>query len=229
MDEEQLKGLAMGIKGKLFELKYADYLNSGYLPEGYSAQLARSATNPGWDIAVVDKHGDICQELQLKATESIQYIREAFARYPHIDVVTTEEVYSQLAMQGFSEHVINSGMDDQALTDIVCSSLNEAAPHFDWMPSILPFTLIAFSVSRQQELTGYQKGKQFGERASKSYAAYLAGGAVVAVTHLWWAGLIAATGSRFLFGMGRKKRERLSELKQFIATNERVLVRLKQK
>ena len=229
MDDTQLNGLVMGIKGKLFELKYADYLNNGHLPNGYSAQLAESATNPGWDIAIADNHGAICQELQLKATESINYIREAFERYPHIDIVTTDEVYSHLAMQGFSEHVINSGIDDQDLTDIIHSSLDEGTPHFDWMPSIIPFALIAFSVSRQDGLTGFRKGKQFGERSSKSYAAYLAGGAVAVATNTWWVGLIATVSSRFLLGIGRKKRERLDELKKFIAINEKVLKRMELK
>lgn len=43
-------GYINGIKGKLFELEYVDYLNSGILPEGYEAALAESATKPGWDI-----------------------------------------------------------------------------------------------------------------------------------------------------------------------------------
>ena len=226
MDDAQLQGLMVGIKGKLFELKYADYLNNGHLPDGYSAHLAKSATNSGWDIAIVDDRGMVSQNLQLKATDSVDYICQAFEKYPHIDIVTTDEVYSHIAMQGFSEHVINSGIDDQVLTDIVNSSLTDSTLNFDLMPSIIPFALIAFSVSRQQDLTDFQKGKQFGERSSKSCVSYLAGGAVAVVSHTWWLGLIAAVGSRTLLGMGRNKRERLRDLKDFVANNERVLRRI---
>lgn len=229
MSNEQLEGLAVGIKGKLFELKYADYLNNGHLPDGYTAKLAESATNPGWDIAIVDDNGVISQELQLKATDSLDYIQKAFEKYPHIDIVTTDEVYSHLAMQGFSEHVINSGIDDQILTDIVNSSLEDATVSFDWMPSVIPFALIAYSVCRKDNLTNFQKGKLFGERSTKSYVAYLAGGAIAVATHTWWLGLFASFGSRALLGMGRNKWEKLKELKQFVANNEVVLRKMKLK
>jgi len=229
MDDAQLQGLAVGIKGKLFEIKYADYLNNGHLPDGYSAQLAETATNPGWDIEIVDNHGVICEELQLKATDSLDYIKDAFEKYPYIDIVTTDEVYSHIAMQGFSEHVINSGIDDQALTDIVNSSLADPTSSFDLMPSIIPFAVIAFSVSMQQDLTNFQKGKQFGERSAKSYATYLAGGAVAVATHTWWLGLIATVGSRVLLGIGRNRWERLYELKNFVSNNEQVLRRMELK
>ena len=226
MNNEQIQGIVAGIKGKLFEIQYAEYLNDGHLPTGFSAKLAETATNPGWDLSIVDDHGVISQELQLKATDSLEYIREAFERYPHIDVVTTDEVYSHIAMQGFSEHVINSGINDQDLTDIVNSSLADSTLTFDWMPSIIPFALIAYSVNRQNGLSSFQKGKQFGERSAKSYVAYLAGGAVAVATNTWWLGLLSAVGSRVLLGMGGNKLERLNDLKRCIANNERVLKRM---
>jgi len=55
LDGQELIGFASGVKGKLFEVQYVDYLNDGHLPSGFHAELARSATNPGWDIAVIGR------------------------------------------------------------------------------------------------------------------------------------------------------------------------------
>ena len=74
LDDYQLDGFINGIKGKLFEIKYTDYLNDGNLSDGYQAAMAQaamaqSATQPGWDIAIRDSNGNIDDVLQLKATE----------------------------------------------------------------------------------------------------------------------------------------------------------------
>ncbi len=99
----------------MFELSYAEYLNDGHLPEGFHAELASSANQPGWDIAIVDEEGQIAEALQLKAAESADYISHALERYPYIDVVTTEEVYSHATMGDMAEHVINSGISNEEL------------------------------------------------------------------------------------------------------------------
>jgi hypothetical protein len=52
LDGDSLTGFISGVKGKLFEQKYAGYLNDGKLPDGYSAKIAESATQLGWDIAI---------------------------------------------------------------------------------------------------------------------------------------------------------------------------------
>ncbi len=83
----ELAGLISGIKGKLFEIDYIDWLNHGHLPDGWTAELAHSANNPAWDIAIHDGHGHVAELLQVKATESLAYVREAIAAHPEIDVV----------------------------------------------------------------------------------------------------------------------------------------------
>jgi hypothetical protein len=56
---DSLTGFISGVKGKLFEQKYVEYLNDGNLPDGYSAILAESVTQPGWDIAIEGSNGEI--------------------------------------------------------------------------------------------------------------------------------------------------------------------------
>ena len=80
---------------------------------------------------------------------------------------------------------------------------------------------------QQEDLTQYQKGHQFGERAAKTYLAFLIGGSMAVATQTWWVGLIASVGSRILMGQGRKKREQRDTLKDTIKTNEKVLKRLR--
>ena len=63
-DADELSGLISGVKGKLFEMRYADFLNDGHLPDGYEAVLAESAVNPGWDIAIVDDDGFVVWQIQ---------------------------------------------------------------------------------------------------------------------------------------------------------------------
>jgi len=103
MSSDELVGLVSGVKGKLFELELVDHLNNGGLPDGYHAEIAGSATQPGWDIRVLDEHGQVSELLQAKATESAQYVQEALQRYPDIDVTTTTEVHSQLVALGLAE------------------------------------------------------------------------------------------------------------------------------
>ena len=224
---EELHGLASGVKGKLFEIEYADYLNSDNLPAGYHAELATSATQPGWDIQILGPDGHLKEVIQLKATDSVDYVREALVRYPHIDVVTTSEVQGQLVMQGFSDHVIDSGISDSALQQAVSNATEDASLHFNWMPSSLSLALIAFTAYSQEGLNAYEKSRNFGERASKSYLAYLAGGALAVATNTWWLGVLGGMGTRLVIGAGKAKRERLASLMTLIRANDQTLARLR--
>lgn len=224
---DELQGLASGVKGKLFEIEYADYLNAGNLPAGYQAELATSATQPGWDIQILGPDGHMKDVIQLKATDSVDYVREALERYPHIDVVTTSEVQGQLLMQGLSEQVTDSGISDSALQQVVSDASDGAIPQFDWMPSALTFALLAFTAYSQEGLDAYEKSRNFGERASKTYLAYLAGGALAVATGTWWLGVLGGMGTRFVIGSGRAKRERLTSMQTLIRANDLTLARLK--
>lgn len=224
---DELQGLASGVKGKLFEIEYADYLNAGNLPAGYQAELATSATQPGWDIQILGPDGHMKDLIQLKATDSVDYVREALERYPHIDVVSTSEVQGQLLMQGLSEHVTDSGISDSALQQVVSDASDGATPQFDWMPSALTFALLAFTAYSQEGLDAYEKSRNFGERASKTYLAYLAGGALAVATGTWWLGVLGGMGTRIIIGSGKAKRGRLATLQALIRANDQTLARLK--
>lgn len=225
---EQLEGLVTGIKGKLFEIRYADYLNDGNLPDGYTATLAESVTNPGWDIVIKDENGIVQQELQLKATESVEYIRHALERYPDIDVVTTDEVYSQINMHGIAENLVNSNISNEELADVVRDSLNADVIEMNWGPPMIPLLIIGYSVWKKSELATPKKFNEAGERYVFSYISYIVGGAVASFTSIWMLGLAASIGTRMIIGSGKSKYIRYRDFQNIIDNNERVLNRMRQ-
>ena len=93
-------------------------------------------------------------------------------RYPDIQVVTTDEVYSKLAMHGAS----HAPLENAGLTDHVAGAADAAHIHMDFTPPLIALALIAFTTYRAEELSVYAKARQFGERGAKSYLTYLLGG-----------------------------------------------------
>src|ERR1039457_6852417 len=110
--DASLLGIINGIKGKAFELEYLDYLNHGHLPPGAVAELAHSPTQEGWDIAIRDAHGNLIDHLQLKATNSLPYIRDAIAHHPEFDIVATHEVFQHLHDPEILSHLADSGISN---------------------------------------------------------------------------------------------------------------------
>ena len=228
-DDTELAGLISGIKGKLFEMRYVDFLNDGHLPDGYEAVLAESATNPGWDIAILDNNGITVNELQMKATDSVDYIKTALERYPDIDIVTTEEVYNSVVMREFADQVINSGISNEELTSVVTETLESDSVDMDWGLPVIPMLLIGYSVYKKESLSSFDKGTEFGDRYIQSYISYIAGGAVAVITNTWWLGLIASMGTKVFCKYGRVKFNKAKSLDRTISLNEKILKKMREK
>jgi hypothetical protein len=116
---DALLGIINVAKGRYFEYKVVERLNAGervgdiILPNGFKAVLADSPSQPGWDVMIVDTEGLVSEYLQLKATDSIGYIRDALERYPGIKILATDEV----AIRVFDEfEVLESGIGNEWLT-----------------------------------------------------------------------------------------------------------------
>lgn len=228
LNANQLEGFTSGVKGKLFEIQYANHLNDGNLPDGYQAELAESATNRGWDITINGPDGELADAIQLKATQSASYVKDALERYPEIDVVTTQEVYGQLVMQGLSDNVANSGISSNALDHLIDDAVAGAAPTMDFVPSPISLALIAFSAYSRDDLSEFQKSREFGARVAKSYFAYLAGNTLSVLTQTWWLGLLGGMGSRVMLEKGRQRDTRLAQLENLVESNTRILTRLRE-
>lgn len=115
-DPDSLNGHISNIKGILFEKEVVDALND----QGVSAELFDATNHPVSDIAIFDDDGAIAAELQLKATDSVDYILSTLDENPDVPIVATHEVAQQLID---NDMVIDSGIDNEALTEAVSSTL----------------------------------------------------------------------------------------------------------
>ena len=165
LDGEALQGAVNTAKGKYFEYLVVDRLNQGQqvgplvLEPGQQAVLADSMTQPGWDMRIVDERGDAVEYLQLKATDSVAYIRTALERYPDIQILATGEVAD-------SGLVLDSGITDQELrahvevgVDAVDVSLTEN--FLDHFHPLLPLAAMAMYEGHrlwvgQQSMDGFK-------------------------------------------------------------------------
>jgi hypothetical protein len=189
-DPDTLRGLVSGLKGKLFELEYVDYLNDGHLPAGHVAELAASPTQEGWDIAVQDAHGELVEHLQLKATADLDLIREAIERYPGLDVVVPSDVFAHAAAldPGLAAHLIDAGIDLGDLTDQVGGGIDLA---LGGGPDLVPEGAFAFIAARAawQLVRRRHPAKavlgEAGRRAVKAGVAGALGGAAAWLAGPW--------------------------------------------
>ncbi len=131
MKPEHLAGFIGGVKGKYFEVLVADRLNAGAtlgdlrLGLGQTARLASSPFQPGWDLEILGRSGRSLEQIQLKATESMSYVKDALERYPDIrvavpagvggassSVINTDISHAHLerAAQGYVEEISKGGL-----------------------------------------------------------------------------------------------------------------------
>lgn len=214
MSAEELPGLVAGVKGKLFELELVEHLNSGVLPAGQHAELATSATQPGWDLRIVDENGATVEVLQAKATESVEYVREALERYPEIEISTTSEVHAQLVAMQMADGVRDSGITEAALEAKVTAAASSGSFDVsDLMPSSLGLAAIALAAFVTTDGDMRQRFAQVGDRTGQSAGAVLVGNTAMLATQTWWVALIAGVGVRWAAGYGGKKRERYEDLR----------------
>lgn len=226
--QSEAVGYAQAVKGKLFEIRYVEYLNNDHLPEGWHASIAESASQPGWDIQILDASGHVHDLLQAKATESVGYVEDALRHYPDIDVVTTSEVHAQLALRHGAEHVLDSDLPNAALTAEVASSIDHASDHsIAWIGgTIASLGITAFSVFGDKGKSIVDQSRAFTDRATQSVAASGAGKVMMMASNLWWLALAGAVGGRLVWSNGACKRAQLEDLRQLIANATEVVLRV---
>lgn len=196
---EEILGFVNAWKGKLFEVEVQDQLNAGVqvgdwqLEAGQHAELADSATQPGWDLSIINDDGSVAEVIQLKATDSASYVNHALDRYPDINVIATSDIAAHadnldsVSVADTSVHDVTGDVTDAINNDSASDALLHTAPA----------TLIAAT-----EIYHVMKGnKTFdealesgGERVGMSVIAGAIGAAVATVAGpIGW---IAAAGAR---------------------------------
>ena len=123
--DDRLDGLANGVKGKYFEMLVRDRLNAGerlgelQLQPGQTARLAESSIQPGWDLRIENEDGTIDELLQLKATDSMSYVKKALVEHPDIRVVVPSEVDDQ------ADDILGTDISNEQLDNITQAQIGE--------------------------------------------------------------------------------------------------------
>lgn len=192
MDEDQRMGAINAAKGKYFEYLVVDRLNSGgqvggvMLVPGQEAQVAESMNQPGWDVRIVDDEGGVVHYLQMKATDSGSYIRDALERYPDVQIMGTSEAAGQL---DGNVMVLDAGMDNTALQKEVGHAVDlansTAVDRFvDYFCPLWPLMAIAtmegYRIAVGQASLA-EFSRQLAERGKRLIAIKLAGASVFAL------------------------------------------------
>ena len=133
-DYEARLGFVNGIKGKLFEIKYVEHLNEN-LDAGYTASMSDSPVNEGWDIKITGPNNEIENLLQLKATTTAGYVKDAIKSYPEIDVVTLSDLQGQLSSINGIENVTISNISNEDLLSPI-SEATETGNQAFFFPTI---------------------------------------------------------------------------------------------
>ncbi|MEZ9921837.1 hypothetical protein AB4342_17030 [Vibrio breoganii] len=120
VNPDAMSGHVSNIKGIVFEQEVVTALNE----QGMDAMLFEATNHPVSDIALMSD-GDIAAEVQLKATDSVSYINETLSENSDIPIIVTSEVADSLD----STMVIDSGIDNAALTDSVSETLTGEMVH----------------------------------------------------------------------------------------------------
>lgn len=154
MSTEQLEGIVSAWKGKYFEVLVRDKLNAGeyvgdlHLEPGQEAVLAEHSNQPDWDLQILNSDGTVVDAVQLKASESLSYVKDALEKYPDTEVYTTEELEPVLMDKMHSTGVSNSELENSItapMEDLMDSTLENIGEAL--IPG-LPFVLIAVGEGR---------------------------------------------------------------------------------
>ena len=114
--ENQVGGVINNIKGITHELYYQNMENTD--GDSIVAHIHEKINEPGRDILLENKLTGEKTEIQLKATDSSEYIKEAMSRYPDVKIYATEEVANELGIN-------STGISNEKLTHEVEKSLHK--------------------------------------------------------------------------------------------------------
>lgn len=110
VDEDALMGHISNIKGIVFEQQ----IEAALTEQGLDAQMFEATNHPISDIAILE-NGNLIGEVQLKATDSADYISLTLADNPDVPIIATTEV----AQHFDNSMVIDSGIANSQLTQDV--------------------------------------------------------------------------------------------------------------
>ena len=209
-DSDRLRGLFGGVKGKLFELEYRDYLNDGHLPTGYVAELSAKANQPGVDILIRDSKGIIHNQIQAKAVETLLGVKEHLEQYPELTPVIIPADQVRLANSaGLGHYVDGAPMTEHDLDQTVNHAIDQAGSHVGIHLPLVGFSLLAGEMAYLMWKGKPVSFKQVLKRGAKMTVAAITGQVAYLLSHSFWVGVPITITTRALM-------ERYSESKNLV-------------
>lgn len=213
-DYDARLGFVNGIKGKLFEIKYVEHLNEN-LDAGYTASMSNNPINQGWDIKITGPNNEIENLLQLKATTTASYVKDAIESYPEIDVVTLSDLQGQLSSINSFGNVTTSNISNEDLLLQISEATGNQAFFFPTVP-LLALGYLIFDSYKESDLSKFKQHQQFSKRASN----LVFDTTIISATATPFIGIPIVIGKAFLFRGARKKREIVKYLKAQLEKNK---------
>ncbi len=127
LNPAQLQGLQNNVKGIYHELRFVEIENTD--GDSYIAEVFEATNHPGADVRITNLDTGEVREIQLKATDYINAIKEHNSRYESIEVFATTEI-----SDGYSG-IASSGLSNKDLTEDVDTVVEELGDYYD--PSVL--------------------------------------------------------------------------------------------
>jgi hypothetical protein len=230
--DDEWMGIVNSSKGKYFEYLVVEKLNAGesvgqlILPESYMAQLASVANQPGWDVAILNESGNTVDFLQLKATDSLGYIRDTLERYPDIAILTTDEAANSLEE---NRMVLDSDISESDLESVIEETLsgNEASILEGFWESFNPvIPLLVIVATEGYQVTFSQKSVEDAiihatSRTSRSITAGAIAAGINIVTNSWLLSLGGIIASEMFFD----RVINIEELFNILKKNNEILIK----
>lgn len=107
MSDDQIGGVVSNVKGILHEMEFVRVENSD--GDSVTAAMFPETNHKGFDVVLTDEKTGESWETQLKTTDSADYVQEWMGKYPHGEILVSEEIASELNLS-------SSGFSNEELT-----------------------------------------------------------------------------------------------------------------
>ena len=107
LNAKQIEGVVSNTKGVLHEMEFVRLENED--GDSIHASLFESTNHPGYDVSFLDMDSNESWHVQLKATDSSQYVNQWLEAHPDGEIVVTEELAAAMDLP-------SSGMTNGELT-----------------------------------------------------------------------------------------------------------------
>ncbi len=143
LSDEQVAGVVPNIKGIVHEMEFVNLENSD--GDSVTAALFPESNHKGFDLVLTDNATGDSWEVQLKTTDSSDYIQQWIDKYPEGEILVSEEIASEMGLpsSGFSNEEITVKVE--TFVDGLISARPDSKA-FDLFSS-LPLVSVAFTVS----------------------------------------------------------------------------------